>query len=904
MRCGPLGPVILRRGRGYAPGAVAALPVARPVLAVGADLKNAVTLVVDGQAFVSQHIGDLDHYDACRAFEETIARPAGDVRACDADELLVVHDAHPQYRSTAFARRARRARTRRRAAPPRARRLGARRARRVGPARARRQPRRHRLRRRRHDLGRRALRRQRPRRLRARGPSAAGRARRAATRRRGIRCRPRPASSRSSTTCRISTRAAVRVPCALRGRRAGCSRAGTRVFATTSAGRLFDTAAALLGFTRPVTFEGQAAIWLEQLARERRRPVEPYPCPFDGGVLDWRPLLRRRRRRTGCGAGTAREIARAFHRGLARRPVRRGRGALSRGTGSTPWSRSGGVFQNALLLDDLARPARAASGSTLWTNHAGAAERRRHQPGTGRARRARDHARALDRAEHGGPRQRGGRAARAAACARCISSSGALSGVVPEALLASYEMACAETPLEGSRLVIEEVPVVVFCPQLPGRAAARAACSRSAARRAARRRRRSSAAGSWSWSPWRSNNEPRAAPGRSAEEHPQAERPRRARAPAALPRRRRVRREPGVEPGRREDDAAGADADAAAARDYRVAALVGDLATENDAARLARSGAPVRQITTGTVCHLEAAMVQTRAGRAGRWTSSTSCSSRTSATWSARRRTTWARACGSWSLSVTEGEDKPLKYPTIFNTADVALVTKIDLAEAVGFDWAAALANIQAVRPGMRTLGRLGQDRRGDARATWRCSRRPRCAAGARSRAVAVTSLLAVCVLGLLPRHAARHRSRPRHRRDDDRLPAPDRASNAAMIGALWGVGHTLTILVVGAGIILLGWVIPPRVGLSLELSVGVMLIVLGVMNLTGVLQRITETVTPAAGRAGNDPRAPAPPRRLRAHPRARARARSPSARARPDAAGPARPAARRARRATRPCGP
>jgi cytochrome c biogenesis protein CcdA len=69
--------------------------------------------------------------------------------------------------------------------------------------------------------------------------------------------------------------------------------------------------------------------------------------------------------------------------------------------------------------------------------------------------------------------------------------------------------------------------------------------------------------------------------------------------------------------------------------------------------------------------------------------------------------------------------------------------------------------------------------------------------------------------------------------------------AGAALIGALWGVGHTLTVTVVGAGIILLGWVIPPRVGLSLELSVGVMLIVLGLMNLTGVLQRITESVAP-----------------------------------------------------------
>ena len=133
---------------------------------------------------------------------------------------------------------------------------------------------------------------------------------------------------------------------------------------------------------------------------------------------------------------------------------------------------------------------------------------------------------------------------------------------------------------------------------------------------------------------------------------------------------------------------------------HRVAALVGDLATDNDARRLERSGAPVRQITTGTVCHLEADMVRT--------------------------------ALDGWRLedldflfvenvgnlvcpatfdlgedlrlvlmSVTEGEDKPLKYPTIFNTADVAVVTKTDLAAAVEFDAAAAHRNIEAVRPGM-----------------------------------------------------------------------------------------------------------------------------------------------------------------------------------------------------------
>jgi cytochrome c biogenesis protein CcdA len=69
--------------------------------------------------------------------------------------------------------------------------------------------------------------------------------------------------------------------------------------------------------------------------------------------------------------------------------------------------------------------------------------------------------------------------------------------------------------------------------------------------------------------------------------------------------------------------------------------------------------------------------------------------------------------------------------------------------------------------------------------------------------------------------------------------------SHAALIGAFWGVGHTLTILLVGSGIILFGWVIPARVGLSMEFSVGLMLILLGVLNLTGMLQWITNTFSP-----------------------------------------------------------
>ena len=136
-------------------------------------------------------------------------------------------------------------------------------------------------------------------------------------------------------------------------------------------------------------------------------------------------------------------------------------------------------------------------------------------------------------------------------------------------------------------------------------------------------------------------------------------------------------------------------------KNYRVAALVGDLATENDAVRLARSRAPVKQITTGTLCHLEAAMVE-----------------RALADWEVGPldflfiENVGNLVCpASYDLgenlrlvllSVTEGEDKPLKYPTIFNSADVAVITKMDLCEAVECDEGVMRANIQAVRPGMQ----------------------------------------------------------------------------------------------------------------------------------------------------------------------------------------------------------
>jgi hydrogenase nickel incorporation protein HypB len=134
--------------------------------------------------------------------------------------------------------------------------------------------------------------------------------------------------------------------------------------------------------------------------------------------------------------------------------------------------------------------------------------------------------------------------------------------------------------------------------------------------------------------------------------------------------------------------------------EFRVAALVGDLATENDALRLARSHAPVRQIITGTVCHLEAAMVQ-QALEGWRLEDLDYLFIENVGNLVCPSSYDLGEDLRLVLMSVTEGEDKPLKYPTIFNSADAAVITKTDLAEAVEFDGDTADRNIQAVRPGM-----------------------------------------------------------------------------------------------------------------------------------------------------------------------------------------------------------
>lgn len=137
--------------------------------------------------------------------------------------------------------------------------------------------------------------------------------------------------------------------------------------------------------------------------------------------------------------------------------------------------------------------------------------------------------------------------------------------------------------------------------------------------------------------------------------------------------------------------------------EMRVAVLVGDQATDNDALRLQQSGAPVRQITTGAECRLDASMV-TNALDA----------------WSTEEfdllciENVGNLICpAEYDLgedlrvalfSVTEGEDKPLKYPLAFKTSDLVLITKVDLAVHTRFNRERAIENIHRVHPGVQII--------------------------------------------------------------------------------------------------------------------------------------------------------------------------------------------------------
>ncbi len=362
-RVGAFGPVILRRSRGYAPGAVANLPVDRPLLALGADLKNSITLVVDGQAFVSQHIGDLDHYQAFQAFEETI-RDLVSMYDVNWDDLLVAHDAHPQYRSTMYA-------------------LGLHAAGKIAVQH-------HRA----HVASVLAERSEWDKRVLGvsfdgtgygddgsiwGGEFFAGSVREGFERvahlhpaklAGGDAAAQHPVQAAAGFLAQIEglpdlNAAPFNFPSRYQ-QALELVRKNVRTFTTTSIGRLFDTAAALLGFTHAITFEGQAAMWVEARAR-KTTCTKAYPFPFENGELDFRPLLLAvaEERKRGCDS---RDIARAFQRGVAEGLADAIRKLCDERQVSIVVL-SGGVFQNELLLSDL-RDLLSGAPLTIWTNHA------------------------------------------------------------------------------------------------------------------------------------------------------------------------------------------------------------------------------------------------------------------------------------------------------------------------------------------------------------------------------------------------------------------------------------------------------------------------------------------------------------------------------------------------------
>jgi hydrogenase maturation protein HypF len=335
------------------------------VLALGADLKNSITLVVQGRAMMSQHIGDLEHAAAREAFHETV-RDLTAMYDVTSTELCVVHDLHPEYASTAHALEL--------------------------PCMERRAVQHH------------------------RAHVASVLAERGALTERvlGVACDgtgygddgtiwggeffvgsvsdglQRVAHLRAAqlpggdAAARFPVQAAAGFLAELddgplpdfRGapfhfparyeQASALVASGVRCFTTTSVGRLFDAVAALLGFTRAITFEGQAAIWLEQLALAAPR-ARALPMSFTETELDFRPALRAVVEARVHGRPAA-EIARAFHAGLAR-GIASGIVALCERHELSTVALSGGVFQNDLLLRDLLDTL-APSALEVWTNQA------------------------------------------------------------------------------------------------------------------------------------------------------------------------------------------------------------------------------------------------------------------------------------------------------------------------------------------------------------------------------------------------------------------------------------------------------------------------------------------------------------------------------------------------------
>lgn len=361
-RAGVFGPAILRRSRGYAPRAVTQIPSTQPILALGADLKNTITLIVEGQAFVSQHIGDLQEYDSFCAFRQTIDDLIS-MYDVNYEDLLVVHDRHPQYASTTYAEgmdnseRCAIQHHRAHAASVLAERA---------------------------DWSTRVL---------AvicdgtgygddgtiwggeffvgsieKGFDRVAHLRRAVLSG-GDAAAQHPWQAAAGFLSQVETlfdlsSAPFSFPARYFEAQA-LLQMGVRSFTTSSMGRLFDATAALLGFTRPTSFEGQAAMWLEQMARGGNTN-DTYSCPFDGTELDFRPLLDCVMRDRHAGR-SPQDTALLFQRGVAS-GLADAITALCKEYDLSTAVLSGGVFQNELLLEHL-HSFFAFSPIAIWTNH-------------------------------------------------------------------------------------------------------------------------------------------------------------------------------------------------------------------------------------------------------------------------------------------------------------------------------------------------------------------------------------------------------------------------------------------------------------------------------------------------------------------------------------------------------
>ena len=348
----------VRRSRGYAPECVASIPTRQPILALGADLKNAVALAVDGEVFVSQHIGDLGDLETNRALAETV-HDLLEMYHIDRRQLTVVHDQHPQYTSTKFAPQVMAHQY-----------VGVQHHqahiasvlaelgqfdrpiigvaldgtgygsdgtiwggelfhgsvrdgfRRCGSLRPVNMP----------------------------GGDAAAR---------------HPVQAAAGFLYELDDLPAMTGPPFDFPPRYDAARQliakNVRCFRSTSAGRLFDAVAALVGFTREITFEGQAAMWLEHLAR---RSVADTPYRFD--ELDHRILLRQIIDDRLAGVEVDR-IAFRFHAGLAAElavQIHR----LWQAHRVQEVAISGGVFQNQLLFKLLKDELESTAAIQILTN--------------------------------------------------------------------------------------------------------------------------------------------------------------------------------------------------------------------------------------------------------------------------------------------------------------------------------------------------------------------------------------------------------------------------------------------------------------------------------------------------------------------------------------------------------